>query len=67
MKKVLTGFVVIVAVAYAGFTFTAKQQNIRPTPDLYYDVYKRQDPTPVGKVGVFLVGLDTGEDFEPEW
>jgi len=67
MKKILIGLVVIVAVGYAGFTFTEKQQNARPTPDLYYDFYKGHDTTPEGKVGVFLVGLDTGEDYEPAW
>jgi len=67
MKKILIGLVVLVAAGYAGFTYTAKQENARPTPDLYYDYYKVHDTTPEGKVGVFLVGLDTGEDFEPGW
>ena len=67
MKKLLIGVVVIVAVAYGGFTLVEKQQNARPTPDLYYDFYKTRDTTPEGKVGVFLVGLDTGENYEPEW
>lgn len=67
MKKVLIGVVVVIALAYGGFTLTARQQNARPTPDLYYDYYKTQNMTPEGKVGVFLVGLDTGEDYEPDW
>jgi uncharacterized protein YxeA len=67
MKKILIGLVVIVVAGYAGFTYMAKQQNARPTPDLYYDYYKVHDTTPEGKVGVFMAGLETGEDYEPEW
>jgi len=52
MKKLLVGFVVVVVLAYGGFTYTERQQNARPTPDLYYEYYKSHDTTPEGKVGV---------------
>ena len=46
---------------------TAAYQNRRPTPDLYYDVYTKQDTVPEGRVAVFLVGLSMSEDYEPFW
>jgi hypothetical protein len=67
MKKLLIGTVAIAVMLTAGFTFVSSQQNAPPTPDLYYDFYKSHDTTPEGKVGVFLVGLNTGEDYEPAW
>ncbi len=67
MKKILIGVIAVIVVAYGGYAAVERQQNARPTPDLYYDFYKTQDTTPEGKVGVFLVGLNTGEDYEPEW
>ena len=47
-----------------------QQRHIKtavPTPDLYYDVYTKQDTVPEGKVAVFLVGLSMAEDYEPFW
>ena len=67
MKKLLIGVVVLVALVYGGFNLVARQQNARPTPDLYYDYYKTHDSTPEGKVGVFLVGLATKENYVPGW
>ena len=67
MKKILIGLVVLVAVEAMRGLLTRRNSKMpgRP-PDLYYEYYKVHDTTtPEGKVGVFLVGLDTAADFEP--
>ena len=67
MKKGLVLLVVLPAFLYGAYTLTAKYQNQRPSPDLYYDVYLNQDTVPEGRVAVFLVGLSMAEDYEPFW
>ena len=67
MKKAFMGVVVFFAFVYGVFTLAEKYQNRRPSPDLYYDVYTKQDTVPEGRVAVFLVGLSMSEDYEPFW
>ena len=67
MKKGLIVFIIFMALLYGIFSLTKAYQNQRPKPDLYYDVYTKQDTVPEGKVAVFLVGLSTAEDYEPGW
>ena len=67
MKKAIIGVLVFFALVYGSYRATEAYQNRRPTPDLYYDVYTKQDTVPEGKVAVFLVGLSMSEDYEPFW
>ena len=63
MKKGLIVFIIFMTLLYGIFSLTKAYQNQRPKPDLYYDVYTKQDTVPEGKVAVFLVGLSTAEDY----
>jgi protoheme ferro-lyase len=65
MKSFFKVTVVIVAVVVvAGYAFYRYKNQ--PSED-YYSYYLKQDMTPVGKAGVFLVGLHTPEDNDPTW
>lgn len=64
---VLIGVIVFFAGLFVAYKIAAHKYNQRPKPDLYYDYYTKQDTTPEGKVGVFLVGLSMTDDFEPGW
>ena len=56
MKKFLLGLVVLVVIVVAGGYTTFKVKNQKHGPDVYA-MYLNQDPTTVGKVGVFGIGL----------
>jgi hypothetical protein len=62
MKKILFALVVVIA---AGGYGVYKAKN--PAPKDLYSYYLSQDTTPVGKTGVFMIGLSTPEDYEPTW
>jgi hypothetical protein len=66
MKKFLLGLVVLVVIVVAGGYTTFKVKNQKHGPDVYA-MYLNQDPTPKGKVGVFVIGLSTTEDFDETW
>ena len=66
MKKFVLGLVAIVVVVVAGGYTTFKIKNQKHGPDVYA-MYLNQDPTPKGKVGVFVIGLSTTEDFDDTW
>jgi hypothetical protein len=66
MKKFALGLVVVVIVVVAGGYTMFKVKNAPPELDVYA-MYLNQDPTPKGKVGVFVIGLSTTEDFDPTW
>lgn len=51
--KIFTICVLVLGVAGYGFY---KYKNQQPKPD-YYEIYKKQDTVPKGKVGVFVTGL----------
>ncbi|MCP4713927.1 MAG: hypothetical protein GY868_02330 [Deltaproteobacteria bacterium] len=57
-------FLLIIALIVGSFYGLAKYNNRRLKPDLF-EMYKKQDTVPVGKVGVFVTGLIMPEDYEP--
>ncbi|TDJ46850.1 MAG: hypothetical protein E2O52_04080 [Gammaproteobacteria bacterium] len=66
MKKFfLIAVLLVVAVVIGGYG-TMQYKNRKHGPDVYA-LYKAQDTVPVGKTGVFLIGLSTTEDFDPTW
>jgi len=67
MKKLLIGLIAFIVLLYGTYKVTAWYQNRPHKPDLYYDVYTTQDTVPEGKVAIFMVGLSTAEDYEPDW
>ena len=54
LKWVVIVLIILVAAGYGVFTY----KNQIPKPD-YYEVYKKQDTIPVGKVGIFATTLIT--------
>jgi hypothetical protein len=66
MKKFLLISVLLVVGVVVGAYSTFKYKNRTHGPDVYA-MYKTQDSVPVGKTGVFLIGLSTTEDFDPTW
>jgi hypothetical protein len=66
MKKFLLGLALAVVLVVGGAYGTIKYKNRPPQPDIYA-FYQEQDPVPVGKTAVFMIGLSTTEDFDPTW
>ena len=56
----------ITVIIVIGFYGVYKYKNKRVSPD-YYEVYKTQDTTPKGKVGVFVVSLIMTETMDDEF
>jgi len=56
LKKIFVIVVVLALVAIIGGYGLYTYKNRRLTPD-YYETYKNQDTTPVGKVGIFVTAL----------
>jgi len=66
MKKFLLGALILaLTIGISGYG-TIKYQNRKHGPDVWA-MFQAQDPTPVGKTGLFVIGLSTPEDFEPSW
>jgi len=63
VKKFFLVCTVLIISVVVGYWGLAKYKNRRITPD-YYEVYKTQDTVPVGKVGVFTIGLIMPETLE---
>jgi len=58
--------VVIIALIACSLYALVKYKNRRPQPD-YYEVYKKQDTAPAGKVGIFVSGLIMTTDMNAEF
>ncbi len=54
--QIIIGILVVLVLLAAGLFALFKYKNRQPTPDLY-ELFLKQDTTPVGKVGVFVTGL----------
>lgn len=63
MGMVIIIIVGIIIAAVVAFKIIAAKKNALPQPD-YYQVYKSQDVTPEGKVGVFVTGLIMPETMD---
>ncbi len=66
MKKFLIISVSLIVVVVGGAYGTFKYKNRVQGPDVYA-MYKVQNTVPVGKTGVFMIGLSTDEGFDPTW
>jgi protoheme ferro-lyase len=53
---IIIGIIVFLLLIVGGFYGLFKYKNRQPKPD-YFEIYKTQDTTPVGKVGIFATGL----------